>query len=1069
MSTASSPASIPRTATLSFAQKRLWFLDRLGAGAALNVPVALRLRGALDAALLERALNEVARRHDTLRSSFAVDHDGRPTLHIAAEPDVRLAQHDLRGHDAAEREAERLGREELEGPFDLSRAPLLRATLLRLRDDEHILLLNLHHIVSDSWSVSRLLDELDRLLLALPLGESAALPELAVQYPEHAERQARELQAGQADRARGYWRERLAGLPPLDLAPDRPRPAELSWAGDSHAFALEPELSAALRELARRRGVTLAAVLLAAWQALLARLSGREDIVVGTPVSHRPRVDLEPLIGVFANLLVLRTDLSGDPAFADELLPRVRTTLFGALEHQELPFEQLVADLNPGRDLSRHALFQVQFVLVSQPAGAWSFAGLQAESLRWWPSLTGLDLDLRLVDHKVALSGRLIRHADLFDAATAERIVAQFVRLLRGVVENPNARLSELPLLDAAERALVLQTWNATQAALPDVTLSELVAAQAARTPQAVAVVQGAESLTFAELLARSGRLAAQLRAAGVGRGDLVGVLADRGPALVVALLAVLEAGAAYVPLDPALPAARLRHVLEDSGLSTLLCATRRAVDFAGPAVRVLEIAPGGESSPTPVAAPARASGPDDLAYIIYTSGSTGRPKGVAVGQRALVNLLLAMAREPGLSERDVLVAVTTVSFDIAALELFLPLITGARLVLADERQAADGRALAALLDSSGATVLQATPATWRLLLGAGWGGDARLRLLSAGETLTREVADELLARCGQLWNLYGPTEATIYATVQRVEPGAGPVPIGRPIANMQAYVLDARRQPLPVGVVGDLYLGGVGLAREYWRQPELTAQAFVPDPFRPGARLYRTGDRARFLADGALEFHGRSDRQVKLRGHRIELGEIERVLATHADVAECAVVLRDDGGEARLVAHVVGLAGAAPRTDELRAALQVELPAVMVPAHFVLHDALPRTSSQKPDYAALLAHDAPGAAREARGGPPSTPAEIWLAGLWRGLLKIEDIGVSDNFFDLGGHSLLAMEMLHAIEKQRGVVLQPRDTLVGTLGQLAAACERPAPPARGPLGRLLGRLLGSPERPRDVL
>jgi len=1077
MPTVPSQASSPPRAgaVLSSAQKRLWFLDRLGAGAALNIPLALRLRGPLQAAALEEALNEIARRHGTLRTSFAAD-GGRPTARLAARPDVRLFLRDLRSLPAAGREelAERLAREEFARPFDLSVAPLLRATLLQLADDEHVLVLTLHHAVSDSWSMGRLLGELGQLLDASARGQASPLPELSVQYADFAERQARELDAGSLDRARNYWRRQLEGLGPLDLPTDRPRPAELSWAGGSSGFTLEADVSVALRDLARRRGVSLATVLLAAWQALLARLSGQEDVAVGAPVSHRPRVELEPLIGVFTNSLVLRTDLSGDPGFADELLPRVQDVLFGALAHQDMPFEQLVADLNPPRDLSRHPLFQLQFSL-SVASESRRLGELQCEPLRWQSAATGLDLDLRFAEQDGVLSGRLIHHADLFDDATARRMVSRLVRILAGVTQHPQARLSQLPLLDAEERALVVHGWNDTAAALPEQTLAGLLAERAARAPQAVAFVHGEQALTRGELLSRAARLARQLQVRGVRRGDLVGVLADRGMPLVVALLGVLQAGAAYVPLDPALPDARLAFMLQDAGVAILLTSTRRALDFAGPGVRALALDADGTLSSQAATAPAMhgwaapPSDPDDLAYVIYTSGSTGRPKGVAVTQRGVINLLLGMAREPGLAADDVLLALTSVSFDIAVVELFLPLVTGARAVIADERHTTDGRALAALIDDVSVTVLQATPTTFRLLLGSGWRGGSRLRLLCGAETLTRELADELLPRCGELWNLYGPTEASVWALAARVTEGGGPVPIGRPLPNMQAFVLDAQDQPQPVGVVGELCLGGVGLARGYWRRPELTAQAFVRNPLREGERMYRTGDRARFLPDGSVEFHGRRDRQVKLRSYRIELGEIERVLSRHPAVAECAVVLREDPRHgAHLVAHVVARPNATAHVDELRASLQAELPAFMVPARFVAHAALPRTPGQKLDLARLATLDAPATGHEARGRPPSTPTEIWLADLWRRLLGVQVVGLSDNFFDLGGHSLLAMEALHAIERQRGVTLEPRDLLVGNLGQLAAACEgrhaRAAPARRGALGRVLRQLLLRPKR-----
>ena len=1034
-------AQVERTGALplSFAQERLWFLDRMeGGSATYNLPLALRLGGALDAAALRRALGEVVRRHESLRTTFH-EVDGAAAQAVAPFDGFALPVDDLSALDDVAREAvvHRRAAEDAARPFDLSAGPVFRASLLRLGDSEHVLLLCMHHIVSDGWSIGVLLRELSALYAAFRDGRPSPLGALPVQYAEFAAWQRQQLRGRALDRQLGYWTRQLAGAPALlELPTDRPRPAVQTYRGAQEPVRLSAALLQRLEALGRREGATLYMVLLGAFQVLLSKYAGSEDVVVGSPIAGRTRREVEELIGLFANTLVLRTDLSGDPGFR-EVLRRVREATLGAYEHQEVPFERLVAELQPERSLSYSPLFQVMFLLQNADDAGVELPGLRTSIMDTDTESAKYDLTLSLETDASGFRGVLGYSTELFDRATIRRMLGHLERVLEQVSADADVPLSALELLGDAERAVVIGEWNRTAAPYPaDACIHQLFEAQAARTPDATALVHEDASLTYAQLNERANRLAHHLVRRGVKPEVRVGICLERGLEMVVSILAVLKAGGTYVGLDPAYPADRLAFMLADSDVAVLLTQDElRGVLPERDGVQVIRLDAARDAiSIEPAENPVSGASPRNLAYLIYTSGSTGVPKGVAIEHRNAAALLGWAWSVYSAEELDGVLASTSIAFDLSIYELFVPLSRGGRVVIVD-----NALALPASAARDEVRLINTVPSAIAALLKSG-GIPAGVRTVNlAGEPLKQEVVDALyaLGTLEHVYDLYGPSEDTTYSTWTLRRPG-GRANIGRAIHNSQAYVLDGALRPVPIGVPGELYLGGAGVARGYLGRPSLTAGRFVPDPFgaEAGARMYRTGDKVRWLPDGALEYMGRLDEQVKIRGFRIELGEIEAALR-RAGAADCVVVAREDGGEKRLVAYVAGAADA----EALRASLRRGLPDYMVPGAFVFMDTLPLTPNGKLDRKALPAPDLAAAADAYVA--PRTPTEEVLAGIWAETLRLDRVGARDGFFDVGGHSLLATRVVSRVRRDLGVELPLRALFEHpVLAQLAAEIDR---------------------------
>ncbi|WP_225830130.1 non-ribosomal peptide synthetase [Streptomyces sp. NK08204] len=1060
------PPARKRRFIASFPQQRMWFLDQLNPGsAAYNIPAAVRVHGPLDVEVWRRSLAEIVRRHESLRTTFD-EADGEPVqvVHDSGELELTVVEcGHLRGPDG-EAGIRELAREEFARPFDLGTGPLMRMRFLRLAADEHVLLLTMHHIVADLWSTSVLFGELAALYQAYLTGTEPALPELPVQYADYAAWQRKKLAGpGFADEVE-HWKKTLEGAAPiLELPTDRPRPAVLGTAGGSRPFHLPASVMNGVRELGRRTGATPFMTLLAAYVVLLHRYSRQEDIVVGVPVANRGQSQVERLIGYFVNTLAIRNDVTGNPTFT-ELLGRVRQAALDAFAHQEVPFERLVEELAPERDLSRSPVFQVSFVFQNIPVPEFDVGGLRFELMEVASSTARFDLELQVFEQGDALSGWFEYNTELFDAATVDRMGGHLKVLLDNLLADPEQPVLDVALLTEAEEGEQRREREDTRNEWPDQLLThQRIEQQAALRPDAEAVYCQGETLTYARLDASANQLARRLKSLGVGRDVMVGVCLERSLDMVVAVLAVLKAGGAYVPIDPKLPRDRVAFMIEDAGLPVLITQSSvapglpesEATTLCVDALREEIAAESAEVLGEPV-------GGEDLAYVIYTSGSTGRPKGVQLPHRALRNLFWAMKQWPGIDADDSLLAVTTLSFDIATLELLLPLVEGARVVLATREVATDGKLLAEEMAATGATMMQATPSTWRMLLDAGWPGVPGLRGLICGEALPPDLARRLLAKGVDLWNMYGPSETTIYSLGTRIVDDT--ITIGRPIANTEVHILDPEGRPVPPGVPGELCIGGAGLARGYINRPELTARQFIASPFESDLadRLYRTGDLVRRRVDGTVDYLGRIDHQVKLRGYRIELGEIESVLMWQEYVLDSVVVVREDQpGDKRLVAYLVTDPAAGPADElrrRLRAALAEKLPDYMVPSAFVFLDALPRTPSGKTDRGALPAPE-PGQETRAAAAyvAPRDAEEKALCDLFAQVLNVPRVGIDDSFFALGGHSLLATRLVARIRATLGAevpvrALFEKQTVAG-LAELLRQGGGDARPALTPMTR----------------
>lgn len=1048
-------------APLSHGQSALWFLHQLDpTSPAYNVMCAAFVRPEADQQALSRAFQKLLERHSVLRTTYGAQ-EGKPVqfVHPRLKSDLQVVDASNWTWPQLEAELHR----QADVPFDLEHGPVVRLHLYQRSQEQGVLLIMAHHIAMDFWSIDLVCEELEQLYQADTAGTSLQLPRLATQYVDFVDWQQRLLSSEAGEQMYEYWRDHLQGdLPVLDLPTDRPRPALQSFNGRSHRFRWPDELSRQVLALAKQQGTTLYATLLAVFQVLLHRQTAQQDILVASFTAGRSQAELEPIVGYFLNPIVLRGRPSPGMRFS-EFLTQVRETALDGVTHQDYPFSLLVERFQPARDPSRSPIFQVAFgldrprrVVTDGPRDAASNGSAgPATDLGLEPFLVGqqgapLDLMLTMLTMAESMSGALQYNSDLFDETTIVRLVEQYQQLMTSVVSDPDQRIEELCLLSDEQQHTLLHDWNDTRRTYPrESCVHKLFEQQAQQTPAAVAVSQGERQLTYQQLNQQANQLAHYLQSIGAGPGQLVGICMERSPQMLLGLLGILKAGAAYVPLAPDTPPERLAFMLQEGQAQIVV--TRSDVlehlpKWQGKLVcldRDWSRISQQNTQPPPATASA-----EDLAYVIFTSGSTGKPKGVQIEHRSVVNFLHSMQRTPGISADDTLLAVTTLTFDISVLELFLPLTVGAQVVMVGREVAADGQQLAETLIRSEATIMQATPATWRLLVEAGWEGSQQLKILCGGEALPRDLADQLLPRCDSLWNMYGPTETTIWSAVDHVSDEVGPVSIGSPIDNTQIYILDARMQAVPVGVTGDLYIGGDGLARGYLDRPELNAERFVSDPFSsaPHARLYKTGDLARYRADGRIEFLGREDFQVKVRGFRIELGEIETHLNQHPAVCESVVVARqvsDKLDDKQLVAYLVPHDEQVPNVSELRDFLKQQLPLYMIPAVFTTLDTLPLNPAGKVDRQALPTPDDSRPRLRHEFVAPRNEIEELVADIWASILNLDQVGVHDDFFELGGASIQSLEIAQRLTAAGYQASPVMIFQYPTIGDLASAISVP--------------------------
>jgi len=1006
---------------VTFAQQRLLFLNQLDPNStSYSVPWSIRMTGELNPEALESSLNEIVSRHEILRTTFDVV-EGQPVQIVATSLQVPLTLVDLSKMRDPEKEAQVAAMREAQTPVDLKAGPLVRTKLLRLGPADHVLLVTTHHIAFDGWSRGILVSELALLYDAFCAGLTSPLQELPLQYADYSVWQRDYLQGENLDKLLKYWKRQLAGAPTtLDLPTDRPRPSVQRFRGAAKSFVFPKTLSEEVARVSRQFGVTPFMTLLAGFQLLLSRYSGQDDVLVGAIIANRNRAEIEGLIGLFANTLPLRTKLDGDPTFR-ELLERVKDNALGAYAHQDMPFERLVEELRPERSLSYNPLFQVLFSMQNAARRRFELSGLQLQPLGGVVGTTAkFDLSCFLLDGADGFSGRIEYNTDLFDGTTIERMLRHYQVLLKSAFADPDMRISRLPLLDETERNRILIDFNRTDANYPqNLRLHDFVTRQAEKTPDTVALVCGSERMSYRELNARANQLAYYLIQRGAGPEVLVGIHSDRSTNMLVGILGILKSGSAYVPLDPNYPKERIHHILDDSQASLVVTQAAMAgelPEFTGQRICLDSDWPA--ISQESIANPVVSVKPENLAYVLFTSGSTGRPKGVAIEHRSAATFVHWAQEVFSPKELDGVLLSTSICFDLSVFEMFVPLSAGGKVILCD-----NALYLPTLAAKNEVTLINTVPSAMAELLRMGGVPDSVKTVNLAGEALPDALVEQIYetTKAERIYNLYGPTEDTTYSTFTLV-PRGKPVTIGRPIANSQVYILDARLSPVPIGVPGELYLAGDGLARGYYGRPDLTRERFVTDPFSDevGARMYRTGDLARFKLDGNIDYLGRMDHQVKLRGFRIELGEIETVLTSHPSIDSAVVVVREDRpGDKKLVAYLVPRPGQNPSPQELRTHLEQSLPGYMVPAAFVKLDALPLTDNGKINRRAL---PAPATSEiEARSRvTPTDQLELILVKIWQRVLGVSNIGVDDNFFDLGGHSLLAVRLLSEVEKVVG-------------------------------------------------
>ena len=1027
---------------LSYSQQQVWtHAQMLGEFPIYNEPITIYCAFELNLGLFERCMVELLRRHEIWRTAFRTV-DGNPIQIVQAPPDrFLLAFRDLRHLNPSDRESEamRLATNDARHPFDLGTSPLLRVFVVQIDEAQFRIYLTFHQIVFDAFTAYRILvPELCLLYTAFSEGHPSPLAPVPLQYGDFSYRQNRRNHDDSWAEQLSFWRSRLSGdLPTLQWPGDHQRTANGGYRGAIQRFSFNPGLIPPLEDFCRAEGASSYMALVASFAAVLNRYTGQEDILIGGLSAGRKQPELEALAGYFVNPFALRIDLSGNPSFR-ELAGRVKRTILDALANQDVPFPKIVEDLHLHSDRGRNPIFHValsQQPLLPPLTHGWDLATEEVSN-------GGCKMDMIVVvdERRDSISGPITYNSDLFSSSAVKNMVEHWQTLLSGALADPDCRLSDLPLLPAAEKAMLLR-WNDTQLDYRhDICVHEMIEAQVGRTPDAVALTFERENISYRELNARANQLAHHLRTLGVGPDVLVGLCVERSVNMVTALLAILKAGGAYLPLDPNYPKARLAFMAEDSRLKVLL--TEKSLEDLWPDISVQVvfldqdwpvISRQSTENPRPLASP------ENLLYVIYTSGSTGIPKGAQICHRGFINLTSSVKLGLGISKNDTWLALTTISFDIAGAEIFMPLTAGARVVIASRRMATDPDEIARCIEDERVTTLQATPVTWKMLIESGWQGNMALKIICTGEVLTRTLADQLLTLVASVWNMYGPTETTIWSTSGQVNSGEDAVSIGRPLANTQAYVLDKRLRQLPIGAVGELYIGGDGVARGYLNRSELTAERFLPDPVHPGSRIYKTGDLARFREDGEIEYLGRVDRQVKIRGYRIELDEIENILHRHEAVRDAVVIVREDTpGDATLVAYVVPIAAELPLRS-IRDLLRQNLPSYMIP-ELVSLDRLPLTPNGKLDRNALPLPEIE-RNEDADYVEPCTEMEKLLAQFWKEALEVERISIYDNFFDLGGNSLSAIRVLARVEKRIGVRIKPSEAAFQTLGQLAAICR----------------------------
>jgi amino acid adenylation domain-containing protein len=1041
---------IPTTGT----QESVWFIHQIQPdNLAYNSPAALRLTGPLNIAALERSINVLIKRHESLRTTFAA-HDGKPIQVIHLELHITLGTTDLShiAADSRETEADKLVTTIVQQPFDLTQAPLIRCHLLRLTAEDHILILNIHHAVTDGWSYGVFYRELAECYTAYTTHRQPDLPHLPIQLADYAYWQRAFLQSDTVKKQLDYWKQHLAGSPSLlQLPTDYPRQPIQQLNGSVVRQAISPHSLEMLKRINQEEQTTLFMAFLAVYAILLARTTGQTDILIGSPVVERDQEEVQNLIGFLVNNLVFRINLDATPTYR-ELLQQVRTTALEAYANRDVPFERIVEALQPERDLSYHPVFQVALAMELEPLAGLQLHNVYGTHLEMNSGGSWFDISVLIEERTSGLVSAWEYDTDLFDESTIRRMAQHFEQLLASAASNPDQPVSLLPMLTEKERSLILTEWNDTQTPYPDtLCIHQLVEQQVQRTPDNIAVIFEDTSLTYRELDERSNQLAHHLQQLGVQPETIVAIAVERSLDMIIGLLGILKAGGAYLPLDPTYPKDRLAFMLDDAEVGILITQHHLRSQLPPPAYHTVCLDTDWQPIATyPTTPPTCQATPDSLVYIIYTSGSTGKPKGALIEHRMLVNMITGLQNVCGINEYDTVLAVTTPAFDIAVEDTFFSLTNGARLVIANQEMMMNGNQLARTIAETNTTWMHATPATWRLLVESGWQGKSDMLIVSGGEALSWEFAQQLLSRCKQLWNSYGPTETTICNTIMHITPDQSRITIGYAMPNQYLYILDNILQPVPIGISGELYIGGACVARGYHNRPELTNERFLQNPFDDDSnnRLYRTGDLARYLADGQIEYLGRTDYQVKIRGFRIELGEIETLLSQHPLVHHALVIVREDSpGNTRLVAYILPQATDKDETtiiNTLRHHLETKLPTYMMPSVYMLLDTLPLMPNGKVDRKALPIPDTSRRQVEHVYVPPRTPMEETLVALWQDILGIDQVGIHDNFFHLGGHSLQVMQLVSRIATTLNMPLQVRDIFqYPTIASLREKLEQP--------------------------